>query len=216
MPGWSPDGRWISYVSNKSGSPEIWLWSTEDGHELKLTNLGARINSMTWSPDERWIAFAGDRYGNYDIWRVSVPEGKVDRLTDDKRYEVFPTWTPDASHILYVRLDEAWADHDVIVTDANGNHARTVVGDRDFFDYGAGTRFGYPRVSADGEKVLFPSHRSGWINYWGLDTTTVINTLLIVDLDADGRNDIVGTLDRRAGSGLSDDRLVWYRNTKSD
>ena len=168
MPGWSPHGRWISYVSNKSGSPEIWLWSTEDGHELKLTNLGARINSMTWSPDERWIAFAGDRYGNYDIWRVSVPEGKVDRLTDDKRYEVFPTWTPDASHILYVRLDEAWADHDVIVTDANGNHERTVVRDRDFFDYGAGTRFGYPQVSADGENVLFPSHRSGWINYWSV------------------------------------------------
>jgi hypothetical protein len=35
-----------------------------------------------------------------------------------------------------------------------------------------------------------------------------------VDLDGDGRNDIVGTLDRRANSGLTNDRLVWYRNIR--
>ena len=50
----------------------------------------------------------------------------------------------------------------------------------------------------------------------GVDTATVINTLLVVDLDQDGRADIVGTLNRRSGAGLSDDRLVWYRNTHTD
>ena len=29
-----------------------------------------------------------------------------------------------------------------------------------------GSRFGFPLVSPDGEKMLFKSHRSGWINYW--------------------------------------------------
>jgi len=48
-----------------------------------------------------------------------------------------------------------------------------------------------------------------------IDASTYINTLLVVDLDGDGKNDIIGTLDRRNGSGLSDDRLVWYRNTRS-
>ena len=167
MAGFSPTGHWISYVSNKSGAPEIWLWSSEDGSEIQLTDLGGRINSMTWSPDERWIVFAGDRHGNYDIWKVSVPDGRVHRLTNDKRYEVFPTWTPDTREILYVRLSEDWADHDVIQIDAAGAaEARIVTSDRDFFDYGAGTKFGYPRVSPDGQTVLFPSHRSGWINYW--------------------------------------------------
>jgi len=47
------------------------------------------------------------------------------------------------------------------------------------------------------------------------DVSTVINSMLIVDLDGDGLNDIVATLDRRAGSGLSDDRLVWYRNIRT-
>ncbi len=49
-----------------------------------------------------------------------------------------------------------------------------------------------------------------------VDVSTHINELLIVDLDGDGKNDIVGTLDRRTGSGLSDDRLVWYRNTRTE
>jgi hypothetical protein len=49
-----------------------------------------------------------------------------------------------------------------------------------------------------------------------VDITTRINDLLVVDLDLDGRLDIVGTLDRRSGSGLSDDRLVWYRNIRAD
>ncbi len=49
-----------------------------------------------------------------------------------------------------------------------------------------------------------------------VDTSTSINTLLVVDLDGDGKNDIVGTLDRRSGAGISDDRIVWYRNTYTE
>ncbi len=49
-----------------------------------------------------------------------------------------------------------------------------------------------------------------------VDVSTHINALLVVDLDGDGKNDIIATLDRRSGSGLSDDRIVWYRNTKTD
>ncbi len=44
------------------------------------------------------------------------------------------------------------------------------------------------------------------------ETSTFINNVLIVDLDGDGFSDIVGTLDRRTGSGVSNDVLVWYRN----
>jgi len=44
------------------------------------------------------------------------------------------------------------------------------------------------------------------------DSGTRINTLLIADIDGDGFNDIVGTIDRDELSGLSDDALVWFRN----
>lgn len=48
-----------------------------------------------------------------------------------------------------------------------------------------------------------------------IDNSTIINALLVVDVDGDGRNDVLGTLDRRLGSGLSNDRLVWYRNIRA-
>lgn len=164
-PRWSPDGRWVSWISARTGDQELWLWSPEDGRELQLTRLGARINSYSWSPDGRSVAVAGDRHGGYDIWRISVPDGRAERLTRDGRYEVFPSWAPDG-RILYVRLDDTWADHEVLEIPAEGGEPRLVVEDTDFFDYQAGGKFGYPQASPDGRQVMFRSHRSGWINYW--------------------------------------------------
>jgi len=44
--------------------------------------------------------------------------------------------------------------------------------------------------------------------------TTFINTIHVVDLDRDGRNDLLITLDRSGLSGVSSDALVWLRNTR--
>lgn len=166
-PRYSPDGAWLSYVSDKGGSPEIWIWSWWDGQDLQLTDIGGvGINGYSWSPDGRWIAFAANRYGSYDVWKVAVPSGEVHRLTDGEQYEVYPSWTPDSRNILYVKLDDRWVDHDVIEITADGRNPRIVVRDEDFFDYRAGSAFGFADVSSDGNTVLFRSHRSSWINYW--------------------------------------------------
>ena len=41
---------------------------------------------------------------------------------------------------------------------------------------------------------------------------TQVNALLVVDLDADGANDVIATFDRSGLSGLTNDALVWFRN----
>jgi hypothetical protein len=46
-----------------------------------------------------------------------------------------------------------------------------------------------------------------------IDTSTNINELVILDLNNDGFNDIIATFDRRQGAGVSDDVLLWFRNT---
>ncbi len=43
---------------------------------------------------------------------------------------------------------------------------------------------------------------------------TFINSILVVDLDGDGANDLVVTLDRSRLSGLSNDAIAWLRNTQ--
>jgi len=43
--------------------------------------------------------------------------------------------------------------------------------------------------------------------------TTFINAILVVDLDEDGANDLVATFDRSGLSGVTNDALVWFRNT---
>ncbi len=44
--------------------------------------------------------------------------------------------------------------------------------------------------------------------------STFMNSILVVDLDVDGSNDIIVTLDRSGLSGLTNDALVWLRNTQ--
>ncbi len=167
QPKYSPDGRWISYVSNGDGADELYVRSLVDGTTRQVTRLGARINSYSWSPDSRRFALAGDKFGSYDIWIADASTDEVHRLTSDMRYDVFPSWTPDGSRIAYVRLDDRWLDHDVLEIDPAGRETpRAIVSDTDFFDYQAGGTFGYPQVSPDGRTLLFRSHRSGWINYW--------------------------------------------------
>jgi hypothetical protein len=43
---------------------------------------------------------------------------------------------------------------------------------------------------------------------------TVINSVHAVDIDDDGFVDLVATFDRSGLSGLTNDALVWFRNTR--
>ena len=166
IPLWSRDGAYVSCVSRKSGSDEVWLWPVDAGAGSQLTSLGGRIHSMSWAPVGDSVAVSCNRYGSYDVYVVEVPSGRATRLTDGPLYAVNPVFTPDGRHILYVRLDDKWEDHDVLRITLDGSNQQVVVQDTDFFDYSYGSTFGYPLVSADGEQVLFRSQRSGHINIW--------------------------------------------------
>ena len=167
----SPDGRAIAYISDKGGNPEVWVWSVPDARDVQLTKLGARVNALSWSPDGRSLAFAALRVGSYDIWTVAVADGAIRRITHGDEHELVPEWTPDGRSLVYLRADDRWVDHDVMVVPSTGGDARVVASDRGFFDYGTiGMRsnFGPALVSPDGSRLLFRSTRSGWINYWAV------------------------------------------------
>jgi prolyl oligopeptidase len=165
MPAWSPTGRHVAYVSAKTGADEVWLWSTDGSPDRQLTRLGARVEAIAWAPAGDAMVIASNAFGTFDIFRVEVPSGATRKLTHDRRYEVYPQFTPDG-RILYVRLNDSWTDHDVVLMRGDGSEPRVVLGDRDSFDYHYGRTFGYPIVSPDGRRFLFRSDRSGWYNIW--------------------------------------------------
>lgn len=56
-PQWSPDSRWIAFVSNRVGKKNLWLISPNGGEAVQLTDVPTDISSFKWSPDGKSIAF---------------------------------------------------------------------------------------------------------------------------------------------------------------
>ena len=56
-PRWSPDGRWLAFLSGRQEKPQIYLLSTAGGEGVALTDLPLGAGLPVWSPDSRFIAF---------------------------------------------------------------------------------------------------------------------------------------------------------------
>src|SRR5262249_39844708 len=59
-PVFSPDGRWLAFVSNRARREErhVWIVSVDGGAARRLTNAPARVESNPqWSPDGRLVYF---------------------------------------------------------------------------------------------------------------------------------------------------------------
>jgi len=49
-PRWSPDGKTIAFLSNRSGKSELWLIPADGGEARQLTKLGGKITDFDWHP----------------------------------------------------------------------------------------------------------------------------------------------------------------------
>jgi dipeptidyl aminopeptidase/acylaminoacyl peptidase len=56
-PAWSPDGKRIAFLSNRSGSTQLHVMWADTRETLQLTRLERAPGGVTWSPDGRQIAF---------------------------------------------------------------------------------------------------------------------------------------------------------------
>ena len=56
-PRWSPDGKWIAFLSDRGDKSQIYLISAEGGEAFPLTREDESISSFDWAPDGHQIAF---------------------------------------------------------------------------------------------------------------------------------------------------------------
>jgi tricorn protease len=105
-PAWSPDGRWVAYLSDRSGEYEIYVRPSDGaGDERRVTTDGDIWRfPMVWSPDSTMLVY-GDK--KQRLRYVEVASGRtidVDRSTrnDITNY----SWAPDSRWIAYTKLGE--------------------------------------------------------------------------------------------------------------
>src|SRR5207247_1718491 len=92
-PAWSPDGRFLSYSSDRGGKLDIWLRDLRTGGDRQLTNLpDAAAVSGTWSRDGSHLAFL-DQAGN--VYTVEVATGAVQKILGPLWEPGKPTWSSD-------------------------------------------------------------------------------------------------------------------------
>ncbi len=101
LPIWSPDGRTIAYISDKSGEEEIWTVA-QDGSSapVQISSGGsAQRYSPTWSPDGKKIAFT-DKDGK--IFVLTLATKQLQQIQDAANGLIFdPEWSPKGNYISY-------------------------------------------------------------------------------------------------------------------
>lgn len=57
VPRWSPNGRWLGFLSARGGKRQVWLLDMQQGGEpLPLTDLAEGVSGFVWSPDSQQVA----------------------------------------------------------------------------------------------------------------------------------------------------------------
>jgi Tol biopolymer transport system component len=101
-PSFSPDGTQVAFVSDRSGTPELWLCDRKGQHLRQLTNLGsAWLGSIRWAPDGHRIVFDARPNGHSAIYMLDIRGGKATLLEGGPFEARRPSWSRDGQFIYF-------------------------------------------------------------------------------------------------------------------
>jgi eukaryotic-like serine/threonine-protein kinase len=94
----SPDGKRITFESDRSGPYGVWIANTDGSN---ATFLSSSSGSASWGPDGRTIAFDSRRDEKGEIYLISADGGPAHRITGAKGDNLHPCWSRDGKWIYF-------------------------------------------------------------------------------------------------------------------
>ncbi|HYK60719.1 MAG TPA: S41 family peptidase [Bryobacteraceae bacterium] len=104
-PRWSPDGKWIAFISDRSGREEIWI-ADELGRNLKkLTDVDSEKAAPVWSPDSKSLLVFGSEH---KLRLLNVETGATEILASNPKGDIDSAqFSPDGKWVSYAKDDAA-------------------------------------------------------------------------------------------------------------
>jgi Tol biopolymer transport system component/DNA-binding winged helix-turn-helix (wHTH) protein len=97
----SPDGKKLAFMSNRSGTLEIWISDRDGSHPLQVTDMGS-VGTPRWSPSGRSIAFDVGWQNRGAVFVVDVPGTGVPRpLAQNNSDNLVPNWSRDGKWLYF-------------------------------------------------------------------------------------------------------------------
>jgi len=102
---WSPNGRWIAYISDASGEDEIYIVPQDGSAQAKQITRNAETYKyrIEWSPDSRKILWADKRLR---LRFVSIKSSRITEVDKSDKWEFrHYSWSPDSRWVVYVKSE---------------------------------------------------------------------------------------------------------------
>ena len=119
-PAWSPDGQTIVFVSERDGTPYIYLMDADGNNQGRLTKGNKPELEPAWSPDGQKIAFVlSESTTLTNIYIVNADGTDLHSLTKKTAgYNENPVWSPDGTMLAF------WSDrtgnHEIFIIKPDG------------------------------------------------------------------------------------------------
>jgi tricorn protease len=171
---YSPDGKSLAFISDRSGREELYVVPIDGtGEAQKLTDLDALKLNYNWSPDSKEIAFTAS---DDKLRKLTIATKQVVEL-DSSRFGGFgsPAWSPDGKWIAYSKPDVSRLS-DIYLISAAGTekepHKLTFDSSNDV----------NPLFAPDGKKLFFERFEGGLGN---APNSIQIYSIILEKLDRD-------------------------------